>query len=222
MPRPYRTLLAGCGSISAAWLTDLRDHFSARVEIVGLVDLHIETAKKRAAEFDLAGAWTGTLLDEALAELQPDVMFNCTIPEAHASTCATALRGGCHVLVEKPLAGTVAEAQSLIAIAAETGKCLAVIQNRRYLAGAIAARRALAGGVIGRVHSLYADFFLAPRFGGFREAIAHPLLLDMAIHTFDQGRFLTGLNATRATCHEFNPSGSWFAHGASAIATFWR
>jgi predicted dehydrogenase len=105
-------------------------------------------------------------------------------------------------------------------LSGQTGRRLAVIQNRRYLPGARAARLALADGVIGAVHTLCVDFFVAPRFGGFRERMESPLLLDMAIHTFDQSRHLTGLNPRKVTCHEFNPPGSWFAHGASAMAIF--
>ena len=37
-----------------------------------------------------------------------------------------------------------------------------------------------------------------------------PLLLDMAIHTFDQARFITGADALSVYCHEFNPAGSWY------------
>jgi predicted dehydrogenase len=220
MKRPYRTLLVGCGSMSAAWLSPVRDYFSDRIEIVGLVDLNLESARKRASEFGLGGARTGVSLDAALAELKPDVLFNVTVPEAHYSTCKAALLAGADVLVEKPLAPTVAEARELLEASARTGKLLAVIQNRRYDGFIKAVREALRSGMIGRVHSIYADFFLAPRFGGFREVMRHPLLLDMAIHTFDQARFLTGLNALHATCHEFNPPGSWYAHGASAVATF--
>jgi len=95
-----------------------------------------------------------------------------------------------------------------------------VIQNRRYTPGAVTVRRVLAEGAIGPVTALYADFFLAPRFGGFREEMKHVLLLDMAIHTFDQCRQLTGLDARSVVCHEFNPPGSWYVHGASATALF--
>ncbi len=48
----------------------------------------------------------------------------------------------------------------------------------------------------------------------------HVLLLDMAIHTFDQARFISGADPLEVVCHEWNPSGSWFRHGASAVAVF--
>ena len=220
MTKKYRTLLVGCGGMSSAWLDPIQSYYADRVEIVGLVDLNPESAAKAAAKHGLCNVWTGSSLEEALAQLKPEVLFNITIPEAHHSTCKAAMLAGCDVLVEKPLSPTLAEARDLVATSTATGKLLAVIQNRRYLPTGEAVRKALAEGVIGRIHSIYADFFLAPRFGGFRDAMQHPLLLDMAIHTFDQGRYLTGLDAVRATCHEFNPPGSWYAHGASAIATF--
>ena len=220
MTNRYRVVLVGCGGMSRVWISAVQSHFADRVEFVGLVDVALEAALARAAEHKLEGVWTGTSLETALAELKPDVLFNCTIPEAHRSTCKMGLLAGCHVLVEKPLAQNVEEASDLLATSAATGRKLVVIQNRRYLPAGEAVRRALAEGVIGRVHSVFADFFLAPRFGGFRDAMEHPLLLDMAIHTFDQGRYLTGLDPVRATCQEFNPPGSWYAHAASALATF--
>jgi predicted dehydrogenase len=212
--------MLGCGSMSAAWLENVRDHFSDRVEIVGFVDLNADNAARRAAEFGGLNARTSVSLDVALRELRPAVVFNCTVPEAHLATCRQALLAGSHVLVEKPLAMSVAESRELVHVAEQTGCRLAVIQNRRYLPGARTARRALSEGAIGALHTVCVDFFLAPHFGGFREAMQSPLLLDMAIHTFDQGRFLTGLNPRKAICHEFNPPGSWFSHGASATAIF--
>ena len=206
--------------MSGGWLSAVRDHYADRVEIVGLVDLFEKSAVARAAEFGLQGRWIGSSLEEALRATRPELVFNCTIPEAHAATCLTALEAGCHVLVEKPLAGTVAEGRGLGQAAARAGKILAVIQNRRYLPGAVAVRQALTEGVIGTVNALHVDFFLGPHFGGFREEMAHPLLQDMAIHTFDQARFLAGADAQRVVCHEFNPPGSWFSAGASATAMF--
>ena len=206
--------------MSGAWLSALRDFYKDRVEVVGLVDLNEKAAVSKAAEFGLTGIWIGSSLEDTLRKTRPDLLFNCTIAEAHTPTCEAALNAGCHVLVEKPLALTVAEGIHLKNVAATAGSVLAVIQNRRYLPGAIAVKKALAEGCIGRVNALYADFFLGPRFGGFRESMRHPLLLDMAIHTFDQCRYLTDLDPEWVVCHEFNPSGSWYAHGASAIALF--
>ena len=219
--KKYRVVLVGCGAMAGGWLYNVKEFYRNRVEVVGFVDLSAGTAEKRAAEFALAqDPYIGTSLEEAIKKTKPDVVFNCTIPVAHKETCLTALQAGCHVLVEKPLANTVAEAKELIAASQKAGKTLGVIQNRRYTPWIIGVKKALESGVIGPVHTINADFFLAPRFGGFRDEMMHPLLLDMAIHTFDQARFLSGKNPTSVYCYEFNPSGSWYAQGASAQAIF--
>jgi predicted dehydrogenase len=48
----------------------------------------------------------------------------------------------------------------------------------------------------------------------------HVLLIDMAIHTFDATRAMTGLEATRVYCREWDPPSSWYRQGASAAAIF--
>jgi predicted dehydrogenase len=47
-----------------------------------------------------------------------------------------------------------------------------------------------------------------------------PLLVDMAIHTFDAARYLTGADPVSVFCTEHNPSWSWFKGAASAVAEF--
>jgi predicted dehydrogenase len=48
----------------------------------------------------------------------------------------------------------------------------------------------------------------------------HVLLLDMAIHTFDAARLVSGADAKVVYCKEWNPPGSWYDHDASAVAIF--
>jgi predicted dehydrogenase len=96
----------------------------------------------------------------------------------------------------------------------------AVVQNRRFIAGIRRLRRAVEEGLIGEVSGIHCDFFIGPHFGGFREAMDNVLLLDMAIHTFDAARFVSGKQPLTVYCVETNPSGSWYAHGASANAIF--
>ncbi|MFO7632464.1 MAG: Gfo/Idh/MocA family oxidoreductase, partial [Caldilinea sp.] len=48
----------------------------------------------------------------------------------------------------------------------------------------------------------------------------HVLLLDMAIHTFDAARLIAAADPLAVYCHEWNPTGSWYAQDASAVAIF--
>ncbi|TVR51604.1 MAG: gfo/Idh/MocA family oxidoreductase [Puniceicoccaceae bacterium] len=212
-----RVLLVGCGGMSRAWLEALA---TTDATVVGLVDLDEANARRRAEDFGLSEAFIGTDLEAALAQLRPDAVFDVTIPEAHHAVTLAALRAGCHVLGEKPLADTLPKAREMVAAAAQAGKTYAVIQNRRYNANIRTVLRLLREGRIGRPHTFNADFYLAPRFGGFREKMRHVLLVDMAIHTFDSARYLSGKNATHVFCHEYNPPGSWYQFDASAMALF--
>ena len=218
MTQPLRAVLVGCGGISQAWFKPLKAIES--VEIVGLVDLLEENARKRAEQFELGNAEIGSNLPVMLDRLRPDIVFDCTVPEAHVDVTMEALAQGCHVLGEKPLADSMVNARRMVAQAQACNKVYAVMQNRRYMPEIRAARNFLASGKIGALTTANSDFFLAPHFGGFRDRMMHVLLLDMAIHSFDQARFLTGADPVSVYCKEWNPSGSWYHHGASAVAVF--
>jgi len=218
MSEKLRVVLAGCGGMSATWLrvaTELRD-----LQIVGLVDIREEAAKGRAEEFTLADAVVGTDLAAVLEETSPDIVFDCTVPEAHVHVTLEALKHGCHVLGEKPLADSMKNARKMVAAAQEAGKLYAVIQNRRYDPRIRRLRSFLASGTLGPLTTVNCDFYIGAHFGGFRDRMEHVLLLDMAIHTFDAARFITGADPVSVFCKEWNPAGSWYDHDASAVAVF--
>ncbi len=213
-----KAVLMGCGGISGAWFKPLAD--MPDVQLVGLVDLLEENARRRAAEFGLTGVLIGSDLARVLDATRPDIVFDCSIPGAHHTNTLTALQHGCHVLGEKPLADSMEHARAAVAAAEASGRFYAVMQNRRYMQPVRRIRQFLASGAIGPLTTVNCDFYLGPHFGGFREEMEHVLLLDMAIHTFDQARFMGGLDPVSAFCKEWNPAGSWYAHGASAMAIF--
>lgn len=205
--------------MSRAWLeaaTEVPD----QAQVVGLADLVEENARKRAEEFRLADAVVGADFEEVLDRTQPDIVFDCTVPEAHYPVSLGALRRGCHVLVEKPLADTLDHARELVRAAEEQNRLFAVIQNRRYESRSRRIRRLIASEGLGPLTTANADFYIGAHFGGFREQMRHVLLVDMAIHTFDIARFFTGADPVAVYAHEWNPEGSWYAHGASAMCIF--
>lgn len=213
-----RAALIGCGAMSRAWLEAAAGVDG--LEIVGLADLDIARAEARAAGFGLRGAFLATDVKTLLARTSPDLLFDVVAPSARYEIVAAALDAGCHVLSEKPMAETLDEARDLVARAARADRVHAVVQNRRYIANVRRIARALASGAIGAITSIHADFFLGPHFGGFREDMEHVLLLDMAIHSFDAMRCMTGLGATGVYCREWEPPNSWYRQGSSAVALF--
>jgi predicted dehydrogenase len=217
----FRAVLAGCGGMAKGWLKALRDapELQGRVAIVGLVDIDIAAADRLKAEFGLDAA-TGTSLDGMLSSTKPDIVFDVVIPAARRDVVLTALKHGCHVLTEKPMATSLDEARELIAAATRAGRVHAVVQNRRYVEGVRRIRQVIADGTLGELTALHADFFIGAHFGGFRDAMEHPLLLDMAIHTFDAARYMSGADPLAVYALETNPRGSWYAHGAAANGIF--
>ena len=213
-----RAVLAGCGAISRAWLGPILER--GDVEMAGLVDLDEERARSLAQECKLDGALVGSDLEKILVRATPDVVFDCTVPEAHVEVTLKALAHGCHVLGEKPMADSMANARKMVAAAQRANRVYAVIQNRRYTPQVRALRAFLETGAIGRITTVHSDFFIGAHFGGFRDRMEHVLLLDMAIHTFDSARLLSGADGVSVLCHEWNPAGSWYDHEASAVAVF--
>ena len=214
-------VLAGCGAMSAGWLSAItKAPLADQVRVVGLVDLNPETARLRAEQFGLTNAVIGTDLADMLAELKPDIVFDVVVPVARHDVVATALAHGCNVLSEKPMATSIEAGRDLIDKARAAGKVHAVIQNRRFIAGVRRLQQFIAAGGIGELTALHCDFFIGAHFGGFREDMDNVLLLDMAIHTLDAARFMSGKVPLAVYCQQSNPRGSWYRHGAAANAIF--
>jgi len=218
MPLNHKIVLAGCGGISRAWLDAVKT--IPGLDMAGFVDINEQAARGRAEEYGWSDALITTRLEEALDKVRPEVVFDCTIPEAHHSVTLQALAHDCHVLGEKPLADSLEHAREMVAAAEKSGKLYAVIQNRRYDRNIRRLRQFLDTGAIGEITGVYSDFFIGAHFGGFRDHMPNVLLLDMAIHTFDAARFIAGADPLSVSCQEWNPAGSWYDQHASATATF--
>lgn len=217
-----RAVVCGCGAMARGWLRALAETPALKdaVEIVGLVDLDLSTAEALAQEFSLADAVIGNDLNRVLQTTQPDLVFDIVVPSARHDVVRIALAHGCHVLSEKPMAASLEHAKDLITLARQAGRVHAIVQNRRFNSGVRRMRRIVETGALGDLTGLHCDFFIGPHFGGFREEMDNVLLLDMAIHTFDAARFVSGKAPLAVYCHEGNPPGSWYRHGATANAIF--
>ena len=208
--------------MSKGWLKAIAETpaLAGKITIVGLVDLDLAVARARAEEFGLGDVLIGTDLDAVLAEIRPDLLFDVVVPGARRDVVATGLGHGCHVLSEKPMAASLEAGRELVALAAKSGRTHAVVQNRRFVSGVRRIRRLIADGALGELTALHCDFFVGAHFDGFREQMQNVLLLDMAIHTLDAARFMSGKTPLAVYCLQTNPRGSWYAHGAAANAIF--
>jgi myo-inositol 2-dehydrogenase/D-chiro-inositol 1-dehydrogenase len=185
---------------------------------VGVVDLDLDLAARAVRSAGLEDVPVGASIAEVAARSGAQAVIDVTVPQAHRAVNEDALRAGLPVLCEKPLAPTVAEALRQVALADVTGELLMVSQSRRYFRALAAFREAVGG--LGDLGAVHAQFFHEDHEPGFREQMAHPLLVDMSIHHFDQLRYVTGLEPVSVRCDSWNPGWSWYAGHASATAEF--
>lgn len=213
----FRIAVIGCGGMSKAWIEYALEREDS--QIVAMVDIRKEAAEAMAERYGIScGIYDD--VSQAITDSGANLVFDVTIPESHAAVTTTALELDCDIFGEKPMTTSMQEARRLVALAEQRGRTYAVMQNRRYLPQIRAFRDLIDNAGIGRIGFVNADFFLGPHFGGFRDAMDSPLLLDMAIHTFDQARLITGKDPVSVYCHEFNPAGSWYAGNAAAVCIF--
>jgi predicted dehydrogenase len=199
-----------------AWLRAVTE--SAEVELVGIVDLHVPAARAAAEDLGRPELPVGDDLIALARQTGAQAVVNVTIPEAHHPVTTAALFAGLPVLGEKPVAESVSRALSLAAAAEVAGELFMVSQSRRWNPQLFSLRAMTQA--LGAIGTVTTEFFRAPHFGGFRDEMAHPLLVDMAIHAFDSARFLFGSEPVSAYCQAYNPSWSWYAGAANATAIF--
>ncbi len=214
----FNVVLVGCGFMARTWATHIAGRSDARM--VGLVDVRIENATAFNDEFCF-GAWVSDDYRTIFDHGPLDIVLNTTPPEFHLPISAMALTHGCHVFSEKPMANTWEECQDLLMATRRSSRVFAVMQNRRYLESIRSCAALVRSGLIGRIGFICADYFMGrENMGGHYQSMASPLLVDMAIHTFDEARFITDLNAKSVQAKEFSHPGSDFNGKDSAVCLF--
>jgi predicted dehydrogenase len=139
-------VLVGAGFVAAAHAGAIAA--SRRAKLVGIVD----TDAARATAFARAqgGIRHGGDLVEALGWPEVDAAIVCTPNNTHAAIGATVAAAGKHLLVEKPLATTVADARRLAERFAAAGLVLAAAHTHRAYDYGRTVKRAITAGAIGR------------------------------------------------------------------------
>lgn len=122
-----RVALVGAGYVA-------RHHLAALsrlpfVDVVGIADVNLAAARELAARYRIPHAAT-TL--EGLRAGDPTVVHVLTPPSSHCALALEAMEMGCHVLVEKPMAETLAECDAMIAAARRKGVVLSVNHSDRF------------------------------------------------------------------------------------------
>lgn len=160
------------------------------VNLVGVADENNITAKSVAQYFGTRGYGS---YEEMLKNEQPDLV-SIAVPTAyHYEVALRAIKTGVHVLVEKPIAHTIEQAQEMISTAEQYGVLLMVGHIERFNPAIIALKERLDCGDLGRVFQMDAH-----REGPFPARIRDVgVVIDLAVHDLDVMRYVTGAEVTR-------------------------
>ena len=187
MRTPIRCAIVGYGPVfdfgraHAQWISGVPD-----LELAAICDRDPARAVKAAQDFPGAGVFSD--LDEMLARADVDLVTIVTPHNTHAELAVRCLRAGKHVIVDKPMCVTTAEADAMIREAQGRSLTLAVFHNRRRDGNYRLVRRLVGEGAVGRV------FHVELKTGGFHcpgrgwrsdKSVAGGALYDWGAHAAD-------------------------------------
>ena len=144
--RVMRAALIGCGKIAKMHVSALA---GAGVSLVAVCDRDRQRAAQIAALAPGARAYDDA--DALLAEMRPDVVHVLTSPASHATLAIKSAQAGAHVLVEKPVALSVEEADAMIEAARVNGVRVMANHNWLFKPSVQRARALVESGEIGDV-----------------------------------------------------------------------
>lgn len=208
--------IIGTGGIARAHAQAYLD-MHPEVRLVAVADIDAAKARDAAAQWGVEQVFDDPR--DLLALDAIDAVSVCTPTCAHSAPTIAALDAGKHVLVEKPMAATTAEARQMVAAAEQSGKLLMVEMKWRFMPELQAARQAIARGDLGRIYYAEAIGWQHRGIpgGSFirRDLAGGGALMDNGVYTLDAALYLLGhprpLTASGAAANIFGqaPDGNW-------------
>jgi phthalate 4,5-cis-dihydrodiol dehydrogenase len=207
MAKPLALGVAGLGRAFTIMLPTLTRH--PRVKLVAAADPREEARRRFEQDF---GGRAFESVEALCADAAVEAIYVATPHEHHAAHAIAALRAGKHVLVDKPMAVSVAEASAMVDAASESGRRLVVGPSHSFDAPIARTRALIAGGAYGSVRMIHAvyhtDFLYRPRRPAELDtAQGGGVVFSQAAHQVDIVRLLAGGLAT----HVRAMTGAWDA-----------
>ncbi len=143
--KPVRTALIGCGKVGglhAAALSTLRES-----QLVAVCDASLERAEKFAARY---AGHAFQDVSKMLRDSGAEAVFICTPHPLHAEPAIAAAEAGAHVMIEKPMAASLADCDAMLQAARKSGVTISVMSQRRFYEPVQRMKAAIEGGKIGR------------------------------------------------------------------------
>jgi predicted dehydrogenase len=194
-PRKIGYAIIGLGRIA--------DHFMRGVlpttnsSITGLVSGHRDKADRIAAQYGVPAAniYNYENFDEIAHNPAIDAVYVALPNSMHAEYTIRAAKAGKHVLCEKPMSTTVAEAESMIAACKAANVKLMIAYRCHYEATNLRAVKLIRDGALGQVQAIESSFGFNMRPGEWRinkKLAGGGPLFDVGIYSLNACRYLTG------------------------------
>lgn len=198
MANKMRAGMIGCGAIAER--LHVPDYaYCPEAELVAFCDLVSDKAKALAQEW-APEAKIYTDYKKMLATEKLDCVTVALPNYLHAPATIDALKAGCHVLVEKPMATSADEGRQMIRAAEKAGKMLMVDQSQRLFPPHVKAKEILDSGILGKILIVTAMFghegpeHWSPTGKWFfqKDKARWGAMADLGVHKADLVRYLTG------------------------------
>jgi predicted dehydrogenase len=195
------------------------------IRVRALADPEIDKAKRLGAEFSVdrvEAEFDAILQDPAI-----DAVHVCTPNHLHFPVAKAALEGGKHVICEKPLATSAADARALVALAAASGRRAGLCHNLRYYPVVQHMRQLCAAGELGEILVLQGtysqDWLLYDTDWNWRVTSAQGgpsrAMADIGSHWFDMAEHVTGQRVS-SLCADLQTFHKTRKRPKAAIETF--
>ncbi len=160
------------------------------VDIVACCDIVPERAAKAAEEYGAPGCKVYVDYQEMLAAGGLDTVHVCTPNNSHAEIAIAAMESGVHVLTEKPMAKTAADARKMVEASKRTGKLLSVGYQSRFRGDSQYLKKMIQDGELGEIYFAKAHAVrrrAVPTWGVFLDAEKQGggPLIDIGTHALD-------------------------------------
>jgi predicted dehydrogenase len=221
-----KVLVLGTGFFGKNWLRELSS--CGDCEVAGLVGKHPELLAAAGEEFGIPAARRFATIADGLDRAGAQAVVVALPEMVHKDAILAALGRGLHVLTEKPLAMTMAEAREIVRAARRVPAAVVMVdQNYRWRPETRTLRQAIRDGRIGAVGAIgyeYRQSITRTTTDAWREQMPHPFLHDMAPHHFDFLRACTGLECVQVMAAGARPAWNWYQGlpGVDAILSFER
>ncbi|MBP1154619.1 MULTISPECIES: Gfo/Idh/MocA family oxidoreductase [unclassified Paenibacillus] len=189
MSKVYRIGIIGCGGIAnGKHMPALKNQPNA--EMVAFCDIVEERAHEAAKQFGAEGAKVYTDYRELLADASLDIVHVCTPNDSHADISIASLEAGKHVMCEKPMAKTAADARRMVEAAKRTSKKLTVGYQNRFRSDSQYLKQLCSDGELGDIYYAKAHAIrrrAVPTWGVFldEEKQGGGPLIDIGTHALD-------------------------------------